>query len=69
MHHVVQSHECIVRSHDCDYLLQSLSKKTVSSSLTDDQISPLYYYNADEESCMACVLQNFTLLIGLRKIK
>lgn len=39
----------------------------ILSSFTDDQISPLYHYNADKESCVTCVLQNLPLAVRLQE--
>ena len=47
------------------YLRHALVDDGIPSGLTDHQISPLHDNNGDEESCVACVLQNLTLGIGL----
>ena len=39
----------------------------ILSSFTDDQISPLYHYNADKESCVTRVLQNLPLAVRLQE--
>ena len=42
----------------------ALLEDRVLSGLTNDEISPLYNYNGDEESCMACVLQYLSISVG-----
>lgn len=49
------------------HLRHLLLNNGILSSFTDDQISPLYHYNADKESCVACVLQNLPLAVRLQE--
>ena len=44
----------------------SLMIERISSSLADNQISPLYDDDRDEESCVTCVFQCFTLIERLK---
>lgn len=52
----------------------ALLEHRVTSSLADDDISPLHYYDTDKEGCVACELHNLPLLVCLwageeRKVK
>ena len=49
------------------HLRHLLLNNGILSSFTDDQISPLYHYNADKESCVTCVLQNLPLAVRLQE--
>lgn len=46
--------------------LHALLEYRVTPGFADDDISPLHYYNTDEEGCVACELHNLPLLVCLR---
>ena len=50
-------------------ILHALLEDRVLPSLANDEISPLYNDNGNEESCVARVLNDLALVVSLQRIK
>lgn len=51
------------------FLPHSLLEQGIATSLTNDQIGPLYDDNGNKEGSVTCILKSLTLLISLETIK